>query len=535
MRDAIAWSYALLAPEEQQLLRRLSVFAGGFTLDAAEAIGQTEDGGQRMEDGTSALPSPDFRPPSPLSSSFVLDLVASLADKSLLFQSEATASEPRFLLLETVREFALEELAASGEAEAMQARHAAWCLAMAEEIRPYLFTGSAEIPYLARLDAELDNIRAAIAWLSATKRHGEILRLNAALAAYLAIRPMQAEVMRWLDESLHTEDDVAVEVRALAFAFSVFMTYDLDAGQAVSAYAEEALALAPEIDDPRVLGEIHYCAALAWHYAGDDARARRDLEASLALMRQAEQPIWIATILAELSDFLLLAGDVTGAIPLIDEAMVIHRTLGASWSFAQTLGERAHAAVMQNDPILAASLYAEGIAVAEEIGDLRSLLGLVACMASVALALGQPQHGVRLLGAAAAAREVSGIHRSVNAPLIERITNEARGALPEPAFRAAWANGESLSFAEATEDALNFAATVQQPETPPPGANPFNLTQREIDVLRLLVEGRSDREIADALFIGVRTAQTHVGNLFAKLGVNARAEAAAVAVRQGIV
>jgi DNA-binding CsgD family transcriptional regulator len=134
------------------------------------------------------------------------------------------------------------------------------------------------------------------------------------------------------------------------------------------------------------------------------------------------------------------------------------------------------------------------------------------------------------------AQTSSGIRRTTQALYVERIRTEARAWLAEPAFTVAWAEGRSLSFADAVADAVAFCTSVLEAPalSQDPGSH-FGLTPRELDVLRLLVEGRSDREIAEALFIGTRTVQTHVGNLFAKLGVNGRTEAAAVAVRHGLV
>jgi DNA-binding NarL/FixJ family response regulator len=119
---------------------------------------------------------------------------------------------------------------------------------------------------------------------------------------------------------------------------------------------------------------------------------------------------------------------------------------------------------------------------------------------------------------------------------VERLTTEVRAQLTEPAFDAAWDEGRTLTFANAVTEARAIAASIAAQARPAPlDSRGFDLTPRESDVLRLLVEGHSDREIGEALFIGTRTVQTHVGNLFAKLGVNARAEAAAVAVRRGLV
>ena len=257
---------------------------------------------------------------------------------------------------------------------------------------------------------------------------------------------------------------------------------------------------------------------------------------SLPLLREAGATALVAEALGELGDTHNLMGDAAGAVSLLDEALKLNRQIGYSWAIATTLGERAHTARLLGDLTLAARLFAESIAAAEEIGVARIVMGAVAGLAGVALARGQPERAVRLLGAVEAARETSGVGRISHAPYAERIAADARARVGESAFAAAWKQGRTLPFADALADALALASSAG--EQPPPvdsDVSGFGLTPRELDVLRLLVEGRSDREIGEALFIGTRTVQTHVANLFAKLGVNTRAEASAVGVRRDLV
>jgi DNA-binding CsgD family transcriptional regulator len=152
------------------------------------------------------------------------------------------------------------------------------------------------------------------------------------------------------------------------------------------------------------------------------------------------------------------------------------------------------------------------------------------------VALGRPAHAARLLGAADAAKNLTGIRRAAMEPYAAHITAGVKERLEPPVFAAAWDEGCQLSLTDAVAESLTTAAALAAARSvSDAGTAGPNLTPRERDILRLLVEGRSDKEIAAALFIGARTVQTHVGNLFAKLGVNARAEAAAVAVRRGLV
>ena len=514
MRDTIAWSHDLLTPQEQVLFRRLAVFAGGFTLEAAETV-------------VSGPGEPGIDP---------LEGVASLLDKSLLRQEARPGGEPRFTMLETVREFALEQLAVSGEDAAIRQRHASWCLALMEAVGRDLETGRAEAAWYARLDAELDNVRAAHAWFDAAGEPSNVLRLLSAISGYWFVRPYHAEVRGWLEPALRAAADASVAVRVEALYVAALTTSFLGDAPAAVAYAEEGVALARELGDPFALGRALYGVGLAWAFSDDVARAAVAYEEAVSVLRTTEVPLWEAMALAELGDTRLLMGDVAEAVPLLDEALALHRRNEFPVRIAVTLGERAHAARMQGDQALAARLFAESVAVAAEIGSERFLLGEVAGLAGVALALGQPERAARLLGAAEAAAKTSGFGRIPHAAHTARILAEVRVSLPDPVFAAAWEEGLDLPFADALADALAMTSSVDL--GPSPGerdASGFGLTPRELDVLRLLIEGQTDKEIGEALFIGARTVQTHVANLFAKLGVNTRAEAAAVAVRRGLV
>ncbi len=511
MRDAIAWSYDLLPPDEQALLRLLSVFAGGFTLQAVEAVTRTPDG-----PGIGAL-----------------DGIGSLLDKSLIRRDDTSGADLRFAMLGTVREFAHNQLAARGEEPQVRERHAMWCLALAEEAgnRPGL--NPAPLAWLAQQDAELANVRAALAWFEETGQRARILQLVVAIAAYWHVRPYQTEVLRWLRIGLDANDGTAARLRALAHCLASFMTFDLGDLPATIAHAEEAISLQAVNGDPRILGQAHYAASFAWNERGDTTRAAASSDQALALFRDYGTPFWIANVLAEAGATRLLRGDVASAVPMLDEALDVLRPLGASWSLTTTLGLRGHAALLQGNPALAAHLLGESLVVAEQMNDVRHSLGAVAGLAGVALALGQPELAARLLGAVEATKPVSGIRRPALAPHAARIATDVQGQLAASEFAAAWREGQALRFAEAVVEALALAALADSPALP--HAESVRLTARERDVLRLLARGDSDKEIGVALGIGVRTVQTHVGNLFTKLQVNARAEAVAVAVRGGLV
>ena len=224
-----------------------------------------------------------------------------------------------------------------------------------------------EALWFARLDAELDNLRAALAWFDAAGEHTKVLRLLSAPIHYWVARPYDTEIRRWLEPALRAAPDAPGAVRTAALGLASYMTGSLGDGPAAVAYAEEAVALARELDDPIALGRAHFRAGVAWAFSGDVARAARSYVEALSLLRTTGVT-WEAMALAELGDTRLMTGDVAEAVPLLDEALAIHRRFAFPNGFATALGERAHAARMQGDQVLASRLFAESITVGKEIG-----------------------------------------------------------------------------------------------------------------------------------------------------------------------
>ena len=517
MRDAVAWSYDLLAPAEQALFRRLAVFVGGFTLEAAEAVA-TAAGGVGID---------------------ALEGVASLVDHSLLGPRDGPGGEPRYAPLETIREFGLERLTESGEETIARRAQAAYCAGLAEAAGADLDAGRDVARWLARLDAELPNLRAALAWMVEAGDAVGVLRLIGATDEYWsnAARPYVAEARGWLEAGL-AAPDAPPAVRAAAIHVAAFAAAALGDHPTAVAHAEEGLTIARALGDPLVLGRAYVDVGIVWEFAGDGERAAAAYAAAVPPLREAGATAYTALALSHLGDMRLWQGDAAGAIPLLDEALALHRQAGYAKGTAMTLGQRAHAARLQGDLALAARLFDASVA-APGTSAARIALGAAAGLAGVALALGQPEQAARLLGTVEAAREALGVGRIAHAWHAERITGAVRARLGERAFRTAWDEGRVRPVAAAVADAVADALAAPRPgeATPPAGRtarDPFSLTPREREILRLLAAGRTDREIGEELFISIRTVQTHVANIFAKLGVNARAGAAATAVRRGL-
>jgi predicted ATPase/DNA-binding CsgD family transcriptional regulator len=512
MRDALAWSYDLLSPAEQALFRRLAVFVGGFTLQAAGAVAGTGE----------------------LSDHDVFAGVEALVDQSLIRRRKATTPgarpEPRFEMLETIREFGLERLEAHGETEAVRQRHAAFFLAEGEELGPRL-TGSGRAEALDRLEAELDNLRALVACSLDRGDVEPVLRLASAIHLFWHSRATPGEGRGWLDAALSAASSPETRAEALfAAAKMAALTGNLERATTLG---EEALALAQAHAFEPGAARALVVLGVAAEWGEDLERAAVRFEEALPLMRELGDGFWIGLVLENLASLSLWRGDVDGAETIVADALAVWRDVGNEWGLAWAIGVAGAVALARHDRDRAARLYAESLSRFQDIGDVRGVTGALAGMAGVALAAGQPGRAAGWLGAAAAGCEALGFAYLGHPGQHRRVLAAVRARLGEEAFAKAEEAGRALPLAEAVADALAFAA--EPCPTVPPKASDHGLTPREREVLRLMVEGRSNPEIADALFISPRTAETHVTHILAKLDVTSRAEAAAHAVRIGLV
>ncbi len=532
MRDAIAWSHDLLAPEEQALFRRLAVFAGGFTLAAAAAVA----GAPRAKPGV-----PSAGPDSTLGARrSALAPLDSLLDKSLLRREPpplgaAPDVDPRFSMLETIRHYALERLAASGDEDATRAAHAAHFLALAQDARARI-EGPERPAAHAWVEREQDNLRAALAWALAAGRAETAQRLANLLAPCWVNLGQIAEARDWLERVAAMEHPSPPAIRAEALYWAAgFASFQNDSARA-TALAESSLALARRHDHP--LGVAMALTQLGRALAFDDPdRAAAMLEQALAHFRALGEPVREAMALRQVGMLAGWQGDHDRAIALHEAALAIWRRLDHPWGIPAALRELGDEALAQGDVAAAKARYQESL---RRWRDLHERLHMVRCLwglARVALLAGRPRRAVRLLGAGHALNEAMGCapERDAQTEFV-RAERAALAMLGETAFAAAWAAARALPIAEAVEEALADAPTADERDRAalPEPAGLDGLTARERDVLRLLARGHSNREIAVALIVSERTVTTHVTHILAKLGVRSRAEAAALAVHRGL-
>jgi non-specific serine/threonine protein kinase len=505
MRDAIAWSYDLLTPEERALFRRLAVFVGGFTIEAAEYVGG-RGGLCEKEEG-----------------------LTSLVEKSLVRQEERAGSS-RFGMLETIREYGLEQLEACGEADTSRYRLAAWCVDLAaqsyEEVRE-----PGQRQWLARLEAEHDNFRASLSWALERGEAETAQRLTGDLARFWWFRGHLAEGRRWAERALRIDDHTPVAVRAKALgAVGLLASAQGDYARGVETLTESVLlcrALRDQLQSAVMLWRL----GMAVEGQGDHDRATELLEESFALLSALDERFWAALVHHSLGVVAFEQNDVARAAACFDEALQAFRAFDNPWYTSVALVSLGMIARARGDYAKAAASYAESLTLRwERVGDKMGIVGSLRGLASIAALTGHFERAARLYGAAEALRESVGVPAARRHSLSERAVARARAGLGEPVFAAAWAAGRALPL----PDAVAEARTVPEDMAPMP-TNDVGLTPRETEVLRLLPQGMTNREIGELLFVTERTAAKHVENILAKLGVGSRVEAAAFAVTHGVV
>jgi predicted ATPase/class 3 adenylate cyclase len=435
LRGTIAWSYDLLDPEEQILFGRLAVFAGGCTLEAAEAIGN--------HDG-------------------VLDAlggVERLCEQSLLRQDEGWENEPRFAMLETIREFGLERLIARGELDTVRQWHAQHFLDWAETLAPRLH-GPDERGWVEALSFEIGNLRAAAEWALERAESEVILRLASALWWYWYTHADPREGRRWLEHGLVRRDDVPISTLSNAlFAAASLAALQGDYAQA-SVLAEENLAISRE--HGYAFGEATACLSLGLtaKWRGDLDQAAQLFAEALALMRSHGDQYWIAQVLANLVEVTYSQADKAATALLAEEGLALWQATGNRWGIALGGLARSVVAYEQGDLARAAQLSKESLELWRRHGDHRGIGGALAGLAGVALAAGHAERAARLLGAARAQVDAIGVRNVVYQVHFDRVAAGARAALGDATFNERWASGRALPAEQAIMEALTVAGEL---------------------------------------------------------------------------
>lgn len=546
LSGAIGWSYDLLSPGEQALFRHLAVFAGGCSIEAVGAVCNVE------------------RP------RHIVDALAPLVDKSLLWQEVRPDGEPRFVMLETIREYAQERLAASGESDVVQRRHAAYFRALAERAEPE-FQGPDQSTWLARLEADHDNSRAALNWCLGEDGEREIgLRLAASLVPFWEIRGYWNEARRWLEAVLRDTSGAspATKVKALngagMLAFqqgdfpraAALAEESLSLGRALgdklgtvgalnilgfyacatgdysraTALGSESLTICQELADPLGIADALHILGLVARDRGDHVQAAALLEESLRLCRALNARWRVAINLTDLGLVLRERGQLARAAALIEEGLQHFRALGHRHGTATAQSHLATVAWHRRQYDRAAALFSDSLILRRGLGEVRGIAVCLVGLAAVACATRQHEKAARLFGAAEGLRDSIG----VSLPYFirgdcDRLVAMTRKHLAD-AFQTRWAEGRTMTVDEAGDYALANMAAIEPAASLPR----MLLTRREREVAMLVTQGRTNREIAAALVITEKTAENHVQHILNKLGFRSRAQVAAWAVEQDL-
>jgi predicted ATPase/DNA-binding CsgD family transcriptional regulator len=550
MRAGIAWSYDLLSSSEQALFRRLAVFAGGFGLAAAEFV--------RPEGQPSAL-----------------DTVAALVDQSLLQRTLPDADEPRFAMLETIREFAVEQLVATGDEAAARRLHAAYFRQLAADAAPGL-RGPDQQEWRDRLEADLDNLRAALDWATGDSAEDEDaeqgLRLAGALWYFWFQRGLPGEGRRWLTRALarvpaggadraqallgagtlawrqgdfaaaRTDLDESVALwresadrRGLAEALHVLGHVEFDQRDYATARVlfEEGLAAYRLAGD--TLGGLPLVAdlGLVAYHRGDYAAAGAVFEESLALFRRHGLKDRVAGMLNLSGDLARLAGDDDRAAALYDESLALWRELRGTPGIASALHKLGQVRRSLGDRPRARAYFLESLALQQELGNTQGVGECLAGLAGTVADAGHPERAARILAASVALLETIGVPLApADQAVVERDMAAVRQQLGAPAWDAAWAAGRALSPAQAVSLALtDDAGTAGSSAVPGPGPA---LSRREREVTALIARGLSNREISAELVIAEKTVGNHVDHIMTKLSLRSRTRIAVWAIEHGM-
>jgi predicted ATPase/class 3 adenylate cyclase len=431
LRDAIAWSHDLLSEDDQTLFRRLAVFTGGCTFGAVEAVANA----------TSDLDT--------------FEGLAALVDESLLRQTEEPGGEPRFSLLETVREFGLERLATSSEAATIRRAHATYFANLAKELRPGI-DGPDQMHIIARLDVEHGNLRAALAWAIEQDDAATALQLTANLWKFWLVRGRLLEGREWLERSLAVPGDTppGTKMDALYGAGS-FARLQGDFSRAV-VHGEAGLELARALDDRFHAAQALYSLGLIAHYQGNMGQARRLYEEALELTREAHAPHFEAMILNNLGDTDAAQNDLLTAAKNYEQALAIWRERRDKWGMGIALLNLGTVALRTGDLLRARGLFREGLTMSVELGDQARIADYLDAIGRLATTSGQWPSGTRLLGAATALYQSLGVEQFPDhLEEHEQAVAAARTSLGDEAFTAAWDAGQALLLEQAIPEALS--------------------------------------------------------------------------------
>lgn len=439
MRATLDWSHALLSEDEKALFATLSVFAGGFTLPAAEVVGG--DVGD------------------------VLDPLGGLVEQSLVTVVEDPSSrndpETRYRMLEPIRQYALEKLQESDEEDGVRKLHAAFFQGLAEEAEPEL-RGPRQIEALAVLDAEHDNLRAAMTWALSGGHDETVARMCWALFVFWWTRGLYGEGLRWAENVLARGSQLPPSSKGKALFVAGMMRSAGGDPEGGTVLGEEAVKLLRDSGDRSTLAVVLAALGFAASRRRGYERATALLKESLSLYRRLGDDWGTARILSNLARLSTLRG--ADAEPLLRESLELTSRLGDASAVAEALYVSAVPALVSGERKRAAALLREALSLAAEVGHRTIIADCLEALACVASRSGNPRRSVRLWAMAEALRSSIGVPlEGTERPLYEEYLAAARERLDSEAFEAAWDEGRAMTLEAAVTYTLSDTGVWEEP------------------------------------------------------------------------
>jgi predicted ATPase/DNA-binding CsgD family transcriptional regulator len=556
LRAMLDWSHDLLSVQAQTVLRRLSVFAGGFTLGAAEEV--------CASDG--------------IAQADVLDLLSDLIDKSLVDVERRQVGTLRYRLLETIRQYSQEQLERAGEADLFYLRLAQWCLKLVAGAEAGL-RGAQQAAWFEQLEREHDNVRAGISCASDPAMQ---LQLVSALFYFWSRRGYLSEGRRWLTlalgnaQSLHpipthakalysaaqlaylqgdpaaarslAEQSIAVskqvgDTQSYAYALTFLGLAAAKQGQKQTARSvgTESVALFRQVGDAWGLAMALYCLGTTTNEAGDHDVARPLIEESMALFRVAGDQWGVALVQLGVGSLEFLRQNYGAARAAFEASLTIFQQFGDTWGVNAALYSLGEVALKQRDYTTARSRLQAVLSSRRDLGDTRGIAEALDGLAAVARAQGQRRTAATLGGASEALFESIGTRLPSYDQAKNKNLADLSNAMGEKQFATIWAEGRAMPLDQAIQYALALPTMTEStgvqddPNVLQQTVHPHlgELTPREREVVVLIAQGKSNRAIAEALVISEKTAERHVANILSKLGFHSRTQIAAWAVEKG--
>ncbi len=551
LQATIEWSYHLLSEQERTLFCRLCVFAGGCTLEAAEAVCV----GDEIEEQQ------------------VLELLSHLIDQSLV-QMQERSDDTRYRLLETIWQFGRTELEARGEAIILSRRHRDWYLELAEQAGQELL-GKHQGAWLDRLEAEHDNLRTALQW-SLEQHEGAIAaRIGIAIWTFWLLRGYLSEGRKFLELTLaQLPDPTALRAETLRItgtiaahqgdaarakslvqeSFNVWRTLDDKKGIATSLsilgnaalkqgdYEQATICYEESLPVLREIGEKQWTAivlsslGLIALYQGNCERARALFEESSVLFKRLGDLRGIAAVLTSQGMLSLQQHDYERAIRLCKESLALRQTLGDKGGSAHTLTILGHVAFSQGNYQQAYAFYKEGLALREIAGEKDGVAEVLEGLAGICAAQGEGNLAARLLGTVEMLCEATGMASS---PIDDAFNEHTRATIQAQLGVEAFTIARDEGHHSTLEQALALTRVMQCPKPVSTPSKPLpslhGLSNREVEVLRWVAQGLSDSGVAARLVISPRTVQGHVRSIFKKIHVNSRSAATRYAIEHHLI